>query len=192
MGWIFTCTIPTMLHSEQKCAHFCSDSAYFCSEWSTVGYETGACWDLWNWSSTCDQVCVCGFAKVYLYDIDHTIICENKINYAWSFDHSNSRLQYLINHCDVPFSLCIMYVCMYVWMDGWMDGWIGWVGGWMDGFMDGCMHACVCMYVSDHRDGLSSWGFKDWSSIAQSVCQRALTLTRYHIMWRMFPYMSAE
>ena len=33
---------PTMLHSEQKCAHFCS-------EWSIVGYETGAFWDLWNW-----------------------------------------------------------------------------------------------------------------------------------------------
>ena len=34
---------PTMLHSEQKCAHFCS-------EWSIVGYGTGAFWDLWNWS----------------------------------------------------------------------------------------------------------------------------------------------
>ena len=34
---------PTMLHSEQKCAHFCS-------EWSIVGYGTGAVWDLWNWS----------------------------------------------------------------------------------------------------------------------------------------------
>ena len=33
----------TMLHSEQKCAHFCS-------EWSIVGYGTGAFWDLWNWS----------------------------------------------------------------------------------------------------------------------------------------------
>ena len=31
---------PTMLHSEQKCEHFCS-------EWSIVGYETGAFWDLW-------------------------------------------------------------------------------------------------------------------------------------------------
>ena len=30
---------PTMLHSEQKCAHFCS-------EWSIVGYGTGAFWDL--------------------------------------------------------------------------------------------------------------------------------------------------
>ena len=29
----------TMLHSEQKCAHFCS-------EWSIVGYGKGACWDL--------------------------------------------------------------------------------------------------------------------------------------------------
>ena len=24
--------------------------AHFCSEWSIVGYETGASWDLWNWS----------------------------------------------------------------------------------------------------------------------------------------------
>ena len=31
---------PTMLHSEQKCAHFCS-------EWNIVGYGTGAFWDLW-------------------------------------------------------------------------------------------------------------------------------------------------
>ena len=31
---------PTMLHSEQKCAHFCS-------EWSLVGYGTGAICDLW-------------------------------------------------------------------------------------------------------------------------------------------------
>ena len=31
---------PAMLHSEQKCAHFCS-------EWSIVGYGTGAFWDLW-------------------------------------------------------------------------------------------------------------------------------------------------
>ena len=34
---------PTMPHSEQKCAHFCS-------EWSIVGYGTDAFWDLWNWS----------------------------------------------------------------------------------------------------------------------------------------------
>ena len=34
---------PTMLHSEQKCAHFCS-------EWNIVGCGTGAVWDLWNWS----------------------------------------------------------------------------------------------------------------------------------------------
>ena len=31
---------PTMHHSEQKCAHFCS-------EWCIVGYGTGALWDLW-------------------------------------------------------------------------------------------------------------------------------------------------
>ena len=25
--------------------------AHFCSEWSIVGYRTGAFWDLWNWSN---------------------------------------------------------------------------------------------------------------------------------------------
>ena len=34
---------PTMFHSEQQCTHFCS-------EWSIMGYGTGAFWDLWNWS----------------------------------------------------------------------------------------------------------------------------------------------
>ena len=34
---------PTILHSEQKCAHFCT-------EWSIVGYGTDAFWDLWDWS----------------------------------------------------------------------------------------------------------------------------------------------
>ena len=34
---------PTMLHSEHKCAHFCS-------EWSIVGYGTGIFWDLVYWS----------------------------------------------------------------------------------------------------------------------------------------------
>ena len=35
---------PTMLYSEQKCAHFCF-------KWSIVGYGTGAFWHLWNWST---------------------------------------------------------------------------------------------------------------------------------------------
>ena len=34
---------PTMLHSEQKCAHFCS-------KWNVVGYETSTFWDLWHWA----------------------------------------------------------------------------------------------------------------------------------------------
>ena len=38
-----TVPYPTMLHSEQKCAHFCS-------EWSIAGYGTGTFWDLWNQS----------------------------------------------------------------------------------------------------------------------------------------------
>ena len=44
-----TVPYPTMLHSEQKCAHFCS-------ECSIVGYGTGAFWDLWNVSFTDHQI----------------------------------------------------------------------------------------------------------------------------------------
>ena len=39
---------PTMHHSEQKCEHFCS-------EWRIVGHETGALWDLWDWSILSDR-----------------------------------------------------------------------------------------------------------------------------------------
>ena len=41
-------TVPylRMLHSEQKCAHFCS-------EWSLLGYGTSAFWDLWIRSIVC-------------------------------------------------------------------------------------------------------------------------------------------
>ena len=52
----------TMLHSEQKCAHFCS-------EWSNVGYGTGAFWDLWNCSiAQCSSIIVscCGLVP-YMY-----------------------------------------------------------------------------------------------------------------------------
>ena len=41
---------PTILHSEQKCAHSCS-------EWSIVGYGTGAFWNLWNWSILISYFC---------------------------------------------------------------------------------------------------------------------------------------
>ena len=46
---------PTMLHSEQKCADFCS-------EWSVVGYGTCALWDLWIGSvvtSFPDNISIC-------------------------------------------------------------------------------------------------------------------------------------
>ena len=36
---------PRRHHSEQKCAQFCS-------EWSILGYGTGAFWEYWNWSTT--------------------------------------------------------------------------------------------------------------------------------------------
>ena len=45
-----TIPYPTMLHSKHKCVHFCS-------EWSIVGYGTGAFWNLWIRSI--DHHCVC-------------------------------------------------------------------------------------------------------------------------------------
>ena len=59
---------PTMLYSEQKCAHFCSEwsivgYAHFCSEWINVGYETGAFWDWWIRSIVhhCVRLCLLPF-----------------------------------------------------------------------------------------------------------------------------------
>ena len=40
---------PTIYHSGQKCAHFCS-------KWCIVGYRTGAVWDLRIWSVTHNQL----------------------------------------------------------------------------------------------------------------------------------------
>ena len=59
---------PTIHHSEQKCSHFCS-------EWCSVGYGTGALWDLWDWSfvsKKCDTV-----ASAQLCHLAHTprILC---------------------------------------------------------------------------------------------------------------------
>ena len=44
---------PTMLRSEQKYVHLCS-------EWSIVGYGTSAFWDLWNWSILCHRIVSAG------------------------------------------------------------------------------------------------------------------------------------
>ena len=44
---------PTMYHSEQKCAHFCS-------EWCIVGYGTAALWDLWIRAIECNLVIIFG------------------------------------------------------------------------------------------------------------------------------------
>ena len=61
---------PTMLHSEQKCAHFYP-------EWSIMGYRTGAFWDLWNWSITRIQAllhqcpCNCGVFMACTYPNGH-------------------------------------------------------------------------------------------------------------------------
>ena len=64
---------PTMLHSEQKCAHFCS-------EWSIVGYGTGAFWDLWNWSITVASCLTQPIIAWYCIHVNrtHIILCVHK------------------------------------------------------------------------------------------------------------------
>ena len=58
---------PTMHHSEQKCAHFCS-------EWCIVGYGTGALWDLWDCST--DRVIFSqGWCLMSLFSSMHPLPC---------------------------------------------------------------------------------------------------------------------
>ena len=48
---------PTLHHSEEKCA-------YFCSECSILEYGTSALWDLWNWSIAARLLHIGSMAKV--------------------------------------------------------------------------------------------------------------------------------
>ena len=62
---------PTMLHSEQKCAHFCS-------EWSIVGYGTDAFCDLWIRSTKKQQT----ITRIS----DNPVHCHTSITrYQWGF-----------------------------------------------------------------------------------------------------------
>ena len=56
---------PTMLHSEQKCSHFCS-------EWSIVGYGTGAFWDWWN----CSVLMMTHLGPKICFKENNTVITE--------------------------------------------------------------------------------------------------------------------
>ena len=57
-----------MHHSEQKCAHFCS-------EWCIVGYGTGALWDLWIWCIRRHHACeqTLGWTRLYSLNI---VLCN--------------------------------------------------------------------------------------------------------------------
>ena len=57
----------------------------------------------------------CGYAVVWLYTIDYTVINDNKINHVWSLDHS--LLWYTINHyhCDVSSDIRI-YARVYIYI----------------------------------------------------------------------------
>ena len=66
---------PTMHHSEQKCAHFCS-------EWCIVGYGTGAFWDWSIWVvhhphtvvKSSDMIIIIGYSMWHISDKDKTWI----------------------------------------------------------------------------------------------------------------------
>ena len=66
---------PTMLHSEQKCSHFCS-------EWSIVGYGTGAFWDMWNCSIMTQ------FINTYVHH--HASICQPRAGFINVFRRHHS------------------------------------------------------------------------------------------------------
>ena len=76
---------PTMLHSEQKCAHFCS-------EWSTVGYGRGAFWDLWIRSiEHMDHV------GQHIRSVTDHLKWNNLLESDWFFDQDDQVLAY----CDI-------------------------------------------------------------------------------------------
>ena len=102
-----------MLHSEQSCAHFCS-------EWSILGYETGAFWDLWNWSieghSMVFTLCslrsfarwnVTGEGQIgILYD------CKSYSNMIYSHINSNLMKKIFILRYNLP------YQWLFIWAYG--------------------------------------------------------------------------
>ena len=83
-----------MLHSEQKYAHFCS-------EWSIVGYGTGAFWDLWIRSVGVNIVPASGQNRDCWLQAN-----TNYVIYSWKFycllskqcHIWSDRKQYCINH----------------------------------------------------------------------------------------------
>ena len=86
---------PTMHHSEQKCAHFCS-------EWCIVGYETGALWDLWDWSiKLCQET-----SKEIFKDV------SMEVRFWPSFMSYDCSLFYLKNYCVVSNSVIQLLNCI--------------------------------------------------------------------------------
>ena len=104
---------PTMHHSEQKCAHFCS-------EWCIVGCGTVASWNLWDWSYYLKQLwprlptrhpasrvkIMIGYSYVneYIYNIYITErhICKHVIN-IWQVIFSVVHFR----RCIIIFTFCL-------------------------------------------------------------------------------------
>ena len=66
---------PTMHHSEQKCAHFCS-------EWCIVEYGAGALWDFWNWPMI---LLVYGWVHTNILDPFGARLWVSSHKHPWSF-----------------------------------------------------------------------------------------------------------
>ena len=59
---------PTMLHSEQKCAHFCS-------EWNSMAYGISAFWNLWNCDIAISKaLCIVWGWQCARLEVQHTIM----------------------------------------------------------------------------------------------------------------------
>ena len=81
---------PTIIHSEQKCAHFCS-------EWCIVGYETGAFWDLW------------------IRSVKHTKAWRTSMPLNWVIIGSgNGLMPVSTSPWPVPAAVCWLYHAAYV------------------------------------------------------------------------------
>ena len=77
----YTCPYPTMHHSEQKCAHFCS-------EWCIVGYGTGALSELWIWPINCDLlICFISFLPYCCSDTSAYTTATNLLMYMYMYMH---------------------------------------------------------------------------------------------------------
>ena len=143
----------TMLHSE-----------HFCSEWSIVGYGTGAFWDLWNWS-----IGLASRARklVRLYFKALTSACLNAITMI---------LPQLNIFTINLWTLLKVLMFILIWMTHWISQkWCQWLV-WRVGTV---LHRCLC-YTQDYFDG---WA-QDCSNSIASALELLLSCAQPSTLWQ--------